>query len=1337
MTVSASGVMPPEWLGSTQNGEGHHLRVLLEARNPHPFSVNDAPAKAELDLAAILSDAGWISSPSGERRILKSFRMDMDSLRVVELTSLGSPSNGPLDGRQKAFDVSYPSSDPRRFEIPSRTFQGFMANPQESPFDEETNPTITVVWKIPGPLAAGESRYFAVYFDTVFNVDHPPTSYSSTRAGGALDALYWMGPGLELAGVVVPGATGVGAVNVLALDGDTQVTLLAGTPGSPMRAVVPPAGFPPNPTTISGGSRQALYVSSGVTQAFRIIADKPVLGWIGSGGFVPGTNGELVSKEFIFFKGGGSDQTIHFATSSERPTQVTVTPIPPDGSSYVFQLNTPQSPYPYTVGARNAYNDGGFNVAPGCPLTNPMSPSPQLPGPALYRAQVDSGDPVTLQHAPLGALFQAPSRTGNPVGNSFQVAASWSQRHFVNSGAGPSCSAGHATGSWVAALLSGEGNGNVTSFESRLQVDPPGSNSNPTPSPRRIPTAPSVAGPFPLVMRDRPLQFEMKGAEGFLFVGRPGGGVVPLMHGPNAGADGARVFVTTGRTTLIAAYDNTIVGVDSTYLQSGEASTELHLGSGATALLDDKAGEDRLYVSRITSSRPIFVYPMGGQPGTIAALPAFMEITVHSADYRGHLVRIASPSGLDPVTASTVAGKSVTYPLLVTNLGKTFGSDTIRDTIELSVSEPTPGWKARLDRSSIQFTKHGETQQVFLTVTPEDSVAPESLGIVSVAARSKGNQNMEDRIGTVTYLQRSFAVGIWFDVVDIGPKTKPPQAIETDEVLDYVVFVKNEGTVVDTLTLTTNQAQEGWTQQLLRGGVPVNSIRLEPGEHAEIILRVIPPPGATDGLLVSSVTAKSESSPAVFDRVTATTKLRAPTDVKLIPGRTTVRVDPGREALFPIQVRNDGTGTAEIKFDLQSGRRDWPAPSMFVTDPSTGTRRSLSKFSLAPRQVLNAFINISAPAGAAAGDTASIRLAATTSGSTDTAEIYLYAITNTVHRIRVSPPPLPLAVGAAPANVTFRFTVSNLGNLAEDVRTRVEALPPGWNLTLPGRFLVARNSSQSMNADLMAPASTRPGLYNVTVLLVSKDGNVTRLSYSAAVGVVPRFRVLAPPSLETQPGVDGVAPVSLENLGNSPLRIRLGQSAGERWPLNMSVPTQALAAGAKTVLALRWEVPTSEPDGTGVHRATLYLRPDDPDGVEVETGIEVPISVGRPQLRIGELEVFEGPAGLLVHAVILNEGSRPAQGLQVELQADREVVDGARVAVVQAGGRSELTFLLPADSPRAKLVLDPSNLIVEGVEDDNVADVEPPQGAVAASAPGVWMALVVSCLLVRRLRVPP
>jgi uncharacterized membrane protein len=1341
----------------------------VTVKNPYTYDLTNAPVAAEVDLAKKLVEAGWVSTPAGDRNLTKSFALDEASVRVVAVTNAGQPQ--PVDFTQ---------AGDKRSEVPSTFFVGPLRRHATQPYDTVSNPFITVLWRVPGTMLAGESRLFVVYLDTLTNghpclppappqtlCGHSPSLGNGTVLSSALNDLFWSGSGLTLYGQLAPHPSEVQTVSVTPLYPGTTVLVstLVGGVYQPVNS--DPAKFPPNPVRFDQAfeRKDPLFVRIGTKDPmlFRVDADKPVIATVVSSGFVPSTDGGPLGTDFYFALTHPADfeqDTVYFMAPSGKQTTVVVEPVPALGASYTFNLNDDNNIWNYTIGNREVQSYSPNN---GCTPSSdpPPTNAPLLPaGPGLYHAHVKPGGaPVLLQLQPSDGLSPVPASNGSPTGSFFQAAASWTDK-TLQSGPGvlPNCSSNNRPGTWLGAGADGDSAAAASSPEhSPAQIDPPdsvGSRNPPPPWPvARAPTDYTTQGRHNLeATLDRPVSFQATQPM-WLFAGLypaelagrdpkpPNGAVydnsgIPIINGPLLGDGVARRFAGFGPANVVAPFDDTVVTAKLKYASSGNAFQQNRVGAGGTVTYNPRSTSDGLLGYRIDANKPVLVYPTLGSSAMLAGVPAFLTATVGAAEFWGYLLKVSSPTGLDPLSGAVQSGSSITYSIQVTNLGHGVGGTNLQDTVVLTNTTPTPGWTVHLDTASVTL-QTGQTRTVQLTVTPGSGVKADTFGIVGLRATSQGNPLVQDTLQTVTLLKNTSGVGLWFDFV--GGLQEKTNVTDEGKPATFKVVVKNTGSVEDDIKLSLLPGPE---EVLLDDkGHEVESVTLGSNKSATLTLKVTLSAADKEEQRDTTVTAASSNSLSAFARISATTKVDRPSDLSLKAGQTVVRVDPGQGAVFPLVVGNLGTdptkdvGSAkDVRFLVQSDPSPfWGNVTLCFPDPVTQRCQEPIPSTLTPGQSIAFTATITPRTDAPAGEVNGLRISVTAQDTPGSPEVFLYAVVRPLHKLNVTLPGIPLQASSLGLPQSVPLRLQNGGNLDEFLQPQVSDLPAGWSLELPSLVAVLRGATQAFTANLTVAASTAPGLYKVAIDMVSVDGNRTTLLLPTQVGAFGQGNLTGSAGLKAQPGMDVHAFFPLANEGNTPLKVTVLAASGEPWTLRPPPTPLVIEPGAKTVLDLAWQVPATASDGNTTHTAQVVLAPQDSGATPEQRVLSVQVSVGRADLAVAVAQAYPGAAGTLVQAQIRNLGNRDAHQVQVTLRSGDRDVGNVTVDTIPALGSSNVTLLAPNPQSGALAVLvDPGNRIVERDESNNQAAVTAPEAQASPFPQAALLAVLLAGLAAAR-----
>ncbi len=1306
-----------EWWGPTGATTGHHIRIPVMVENSLPVQVDQMAVKAEIDLAKVLSQAGWIHTRTGSQTILKGFQLDEDSIRVVQVTGFGS-------GDQILTQSSARQGDDR-FVIPSVVVNGEVSKTGDI-FDPTSTPVISVFWWAATSLGAQGSptarQYYHVYLDSLTNGDHPASTLTGSDVGAA-DSIHWTGPAAAYYGVLPATRFGQNSPTIKLVglfDGTTvQVDYRAGSNYQP---------HPLNPTVSLNEGETAFVGFSGSDRTeFRLRSiqpgqnDKdgaPFLAYAellqGSdstpiGTFVPALSGGYTGQSFVVDLTQMPANLVHSINFITPGTNGAVIQAALDDQTiYTVAIGdqSTQSP-PYTVGAWDNGPSGTCQPRGGTFLA----------GGQVY--DITSTNDILVQLGGQSRIQQIPALTGGPTGTAF--ATSLLDQWF----GGASCQRSEDRRGWL--IMS---NQETTAEAWRMEpspgrFEPPQGSQDPS---HAVPEAPEFAGRFTANgdMINRPI---------FIHSDTPttalsGSLRVPQIQASGAygGANGGREFSGVGPFAVLGLYPDTRVEFSKNYHISGMEVDEFYISEDQSKYGENKQGTDTLKGFTLKASKPILVYGLAERATFLSGRPAFLDTTIGPADFRGNLLGINPISGVEPSTASTTPGKPVSFTFLVSNLGRGADGQPVADTANLQPGNVPTGWTATLDREVVPLAAGGDAT-IIMTVTPPDNAEARSSAVIPVIATSESNSRISVSSATVTYIQRSFDVGIWFDKE--GGPTRKDHAGAADSSITYTISVKNEGTVTDTINLEASSPAPGWSVDLLKDGFTVQDFTLDGGESTSFTMVVQPPSNLKDGLMVTTVTAASGSQPAAFDTITAITRVRADAVIEVSYDDATRLVQPGESVDFDIKVTNAGEGSIELDLEASADLPpDWAEPAFVLVNPSNGKRIDVSRLSIGPGESLSFVVNTTAPKNSVAGELATVRALARPPGGASVFEVAFTAVSGAKHNVNIAP--ISLIEGRTDGSATpVELEVTNKGNLDERLRLKVIQLPANWTIQ-PAEpdTRVARGATETIVANLRGPIGAPAGGFDMRVALMADDGNLTIASARVDVPKATAIIVASGEPEHAQPGQAATAPFTITNAGNRAGRIEW-KGGAELWSIQGN-ETAHLQPGQTVTLQAGWLIPNSASSTSSKHSIEVHLVPD--DGTEsVHEVISKDIDVGRPQLRISASELLSAPGGSLVRATLENAGVRTAHSIRLELRSGDEVIDEVTIEALQGGHSASFSLLDPERRANLRVVVDPYNSVAESEENDNQISLAG-QAKEAPGVPFVAVLIAVSLALIVRVR---
>ncbi|HUR61046.1 MAG TPA: NEW3 domain-containing protein [Candidatus Thermoplasmatota archaeon] len=1267
------------------------MRVPLTVTNQFAVAIDKAPVEAEIDLGKALIDGGWTRFEGPGGPITSGFRLDARSVRVVQVSSLGTFTGSGSEGRILG-------------TVPSQVVEGLLGRTSTSaqaqvPYDASSHPVVTVSFRVPGILAAGQKATFEVYFDSLLNGQKAAADDEGPSAG-ALQALHGSTAGTRLYGLATAPQGRPLSVQVTALHPGTQVTVRRLQDGQFRTDGITMEGG--NPVTLAAGETRVAALGPGLSALVRIDASAPVIAAVDPMGFVPSAQASLVGEDF----------------------RVKMPPASADGAAGLYLIN----PSPETARVRvtggsvdriyqvpgRLYGGSNLECSPGSGFTRLV--------PDSYRVHVESGGPIMVQLQPR-APQQLPTVDGAPTGTTFMATTQWSSASDCGVGRGQPL---------TAQALQGSTGLRISSLEDPVQFVPASSSPGPAlqlPAPPAAQDAVTMDG-SDARQRDRPVLFASTAPVRVFAGGAPTGALAAPLAGPLGGARGGVAFESPTPVVAVALYPGTHVTAQVRY--SGGSSTLTRvLGQEGVLTIDRDADLGRVLWTSIVSDRPLAVYPLGGTSGFFAGVPGYLDTSTGPAEYRGRLIDLRSASGDDPVTATIKAGEQVSLAFVVANHGKGVGgSEGPTEAVHLSVSAVPEGWSASFDQTDVSLLPEGEAT-IHLTVRPpalaSGDLPPAAL---RVTAASHDRPSVHGDADVVAFVKTSFAVGLWFLQPAYGPKSLPG-TIAPGGTLPYPVYAQNLGSQPDTI-LFTAETPDGPGQATLRdmGGAPVAALSLEAGEIRP--LQLVVQAGQRDGLLLTTVTAQSETAPSALDRILALTNVRAPSIVRITSPTPFQLLRDGQETRFQVRLDNQGDSVADIGLSLLRDAPSTWASSLFLVDPIRQTRVPATRISLDPHSSQDIWAAVQPPADATAGTLASFQVVAQPGSGTAISQ----PLTGVVAIRHAVVPDVSASLSAPPGtHVPLTMGVHSRSNIVERIVVRPSTLPAGWALGAPSNVAVARNTTALVQLNLTVAATALPGTYPVGIRLNSQDGSVVEARLNVTVAGVLSAGSAAGAVVEAQPGRQVAVQLAYANKGNVPLSVTLRATAEDPWVL-LQTSAVAVPARANTTLFARWNVPRDTLDGLQVHKVVLHgeATAAAAAGGSVDAIREVSFAVGRPELQAQNTTVVDAPGATLVRSLVRNEGNRPAHDVKVIL-VDRTGATRAtaEIARINPGSVAIVALALQGHLGEAVLRLDPDDTVVESNEADNDAPLAPPpQAAAAAVAPLVLLGLLAAARSRRR-----
>lgn len=461
------------------------------------------------------------------------------------------------------------------------------------------------------------------------------------------------------------------------------------------------------------------------------------------------------------------------------------------------------------------------------------------------------------------------------------------------------------------------------------------------------------------------------------------------------------------------------------------------------------------------------------------------------------------------------------------------------------------GWESWVENQGVQF---------------EGSITWANLGIsasspISLSFSLQQGGAGSDESETISFLERN---------VTISAGRSAGTAAGMQVVYEHTIT--NTGNVTLPLSVEATSTR-GWpiTLRVKDTGAPVAPADLAPGAaitiEAVLDVPIDAPDGARDTI---TLTAASTTHPNV--KATATDQA-AVGPILVIPDRTG-SITPGGTIRFTNTVQNNTD--AAITVSLQGiSDRGWP-----VTVRNTGGA-PLTQLTLTPRQSVDVFVDITAPAGTALGSVDVTRIEAAIVAQPDIKAVGYDTVTVGAPLTVVPPGTLP---AGANTSVLYRHTITNNTSSARTLSLTATS-SRGW----PVRVLAADGATPLSSVTIPQNGGSLPVTVRVTVPAgtaeLTTDMTTLRVADGSGFATVVDTTVVS--SLATF-GVGGFGtPLDDFALGDRVYARGMGLTAGQTITFQWFRPGQP---GTPHVTA------TSRSDASGIAQSSYDLSPTDETG---------------------------------------------------------------------------------------------------------------------------------------------
>ncbi len=1265
------------WWGPESFEDGWNIRIPVTITNDDDTTIQNPPVALDVDVGDLALAAGWPSGTAGNTELLKSFRLQPESVRVVEYTNFQLPRRSPSDAQLVVADAEAPGED--RFVVPSRVKTSLLDQPGGGPFDPETNPIVSVTWIAQGPIEPGVSRTYMVHMDVLQNGER--TGQDPEHVYDALGGLHWISRGHE---VFASGET----ATVVGLHRGTRVSLFT---YDGLLPVLKEIDGQQNPFTLDTGEVERIRLG-GSPQPFRVTANQPVLatGQIQGPwsqqlnrdmGFLPSSDGTLVGTQFDAWVSPGS---YYVYATSER-------------------------------GASGRLNGVAFNTEGDITRV-------EISG-DTFNLEVDQ--PVLVQGMPDMDRSQFATLSGAPAGSQLvgtTFGTRWdpdNQFRVHDSGA-----------LWLTSTQDPLAvRGQTTGGDPRTIIPSSGSTVDVEPGSLQLLQQTNAWGFEPIELRavepSRPSELDPL-ARLVAFGGPPTSNPLPPsgpapVSSPIGGPWGEHIRGPVD-ANVFGFYNDTLV-----VATSGDGERTVSVLQRGQRLAVSATSQDPFEVE---ANKPVAVVPTQGTAYGAGRL-ASPSIDVGELQYRGYLVSLRPASAdQEPIVETASFGETVRFEVLVENRGVATDGGNLPDTVNLDLSTTPPGWNATLDQSQLTLDS-GEARRVNLTVsTPETRDQGARLPI-KVTATSENNPRMQAQVETVTLLQERRDVGIWYQNVD-GPKELLSR-FDPGETRTIPVVAMNAGSTKDALRFALTGTELGWSAELRYENQTRSLLPLGPGEQAALDLVVsAPPPGALARPTSLTVSAVSLNDTTATDKILFDGLVLAESKLELDAQVELKQVRPGELATFQLALANKGNASADVQLnasvDLPAG---WQDPEFFHRGGSlSSVENRLTSVPPTGSEPVALELRLPIPETARGQVHLKILITATPSGGSNNEPVTL-PVNLFVEPVVALVAEPPERIPAPPGRTTdVALPILNEGNINATIVLTAGKAPSDWLLEPTPVVHLEPGSREDVSVGLKVPAGTPPR--NGTVELVIRLPNGTRENVPLNVEV-PRwtefkFDSLGEPRLV--PGIRTMLTTAVTNIGNEPGTVGAEFSLPPGWNASARGKPAMLAPMESGELVVELLPPQGT---TGV--TNISLRSSVPSSTVSElvappAEITLPVRTSLPDLVVNDVRYEPGtgavPPSLAVS--ITNEGNIEVLNVTVAAVADGERVSESSVSQFPPGAPRVVTLELPEQGLPASIDVhvDPLDRIPERNEGNNERSVNLEAGTDAVPWPTwwpVWIAL--------------
>lgn len=254
--------------------------------------------------------------------------------------------------------------------------------------------------------------------------------------------------------------------------------------------------------------------------------------------------------------------------------------------------------------------------------------------------------------------------------------------------------------------------------------------------------------------------------------------------------------------------------------------------------------------------------------------------------------------------------ENVTYKITIKNNG------TVEDTINLENSIPSFGWSAeiKIDNlivNSVKLAPYESKEIDFIISPPNNAYANYSEKILFIA-KSSSKPKVSVSLLINTTVKETYGVKLNCD--------EKIKYILPGKSAIYSLEIKNLGNLKDIFEIEASLLPKNWEIKLNGENLSDSNISLEAFELKIIIITIFSYNMALPSEIDTDILVKSKYSSKISDSVNFTTIVIEKHDFELF-AHSPIHVNPGKEAIFSIDIINNGNVKEEIELTVNSSTK--------------------------------------------------------------------------------------------------------------------------------------------------------------------------------------------------------------------------------------------------------------------------------------------------------------------------------------------------------------------------------------------------------------------------------